>query len=481
MKKNPSSQAPRKAPRKSRSPHKPHKPRQQRPPLSPRRAAGLALADIERGKRLDQAIGRLDELGLADRALARAMLMLALRRHGDIAALLAAHIKRPLPKQAYLARALLHLGVVQLYAMDTPDHAAVSETVKACGRAQAAYRGLINAVLRKLAQTEKAARRLPDDPAANMPPFLMRQWVATYGADMAAQIARQHGQVPPLDLCFKTPALAQDFCAAHENLSPTLMGRNHVRLFDAPPVTALPDFEKGDWWVQDIAASYAAQMLDAVLPSGRACHILDMCAAPGGKTMQLAAAGHCVTALDVSAKRLDILRENLQRTNLTAQVVMGDALRWQKPAAAPPFDAVLLDAPCAASGTIRRHPDLLLHHHGQNGEKLAAMQAKLLDRAANMLGAGGVLAYAVCSLDPAEGAAQIEAFCRRQPDFALQSVPSEADVAGALTQNLGATAHTILQTTPAHWGEKGGMDGFFSAIMIKQPPIDKPIDEPKAQ
>ncbi len=427
---------------------------------------------------------RLDGLSRPDRALARAMVMLALRHHGTIAALLAAHIKRPMPKQAHLARALLHLGVVQLYFMDTPDHAAVSETVQTCGRGAAAYRGLINAVLRKLARVEKADRRLPDNPAANMPPYLMRQWVATYGADMAAQIARQHGQVPPLDLCFKTPALAQDFCAAHENLSPTLMGRNHVRLFDAPPVTALPDFEKGDWWVQDIAASYAAQMLDAVLPSGRACHILDMCAAPGGKTMQLAAAGHCVTALDVSAKRLDILRENLQRTNLTAQVVMGDALRWQKPAATPPFDAVLLDAPCGATGTIRRHPDLLLHQaqeRTQDRAKLTALQGQLLTRAGDLLKAGGVLAYAVCSLDPAEGAGQIEAFCRAQPDFALQAVPSEAGVPPELTQKLGASGRTILQTTPAHWSDKGGMDGFFCAIMIKQPPIDKPIDEPKAK
>lgn len=460
-----------------------------RPPQT-RRAAANMLAAIERGKTLDEAMDRLDNLSPANRGLARAMVMFALRHRGEIEALLTRFLKRAVPPSPHIAKALLHIGVVQMCYMDVPDHAAVAETVNACGRQEAPYRGLINAVLRNLSRQTEAARMPPDNATLNMPDWMMAQWVETYGAATAQQIAEQHRHKPPLDLCFKTAAGAQQFMDSHSKLQEAeseaeeserkserarlkmaQIGATHIRLYDAPHVETLSGFKQGDWWIQDFAASLPAQMLMAALletglleigENKTPARILDLCAAPGGKTMQLAAGGYEVTALDISGTRLKRLRENLNRTGLNANIIEADALKWQPPAAAPetqpePFDAILLDAPCSATGTIRRHPDLPLHRRHGYTDKLIILQDALLDRAANWLKAGGLLGYATCSLDPAEGEERIAAFLKRHPHFTC--VPIEADIPSDLiTQNM-------LRTTPANMADKGGMDGFFSVVL----------------
>ena len=421
-----------------------------------RRQAAAMLAAIERGKTLDEATDRLDMLSTADRGLARAMVMLALRHRGEIAALLTRHMKRAIPPRPHLAKSLLHLGVVQICLMDVPDHAAVSETVKACGRREQPYRGLINAILRKLSAETKTECTLPDDPALNMPDWMMAQWTEAYGPETAARIAATHRRRPPLDLCFKTPGQA----AAWLEQNPTgavRLGLTHIRLAEAGRVETLQGFEAGDWWVQDIAAGLPAQMLLARLPD-TPCSILDLCAAPGGKTLQLAAAGHDITALDVSESRLKRLSENLSRTGLTATLVTADALDWKPDQA---FDAILLDAPCSATGTIRRHPDLPLHRRPGYTAKLTVLQDALLNRAATWLKPGGLLLYATCSLDPEEGEKRVAGFLNTHETMRAEMLPPLP-----FAQNF-ITAHE-LRTTPADLHETGAMDGFYAALMQRK-------------
>lgn len=433
-----------------------------------RRAAGNMLSAIERGKTLDEAMDRLDGLSPANRGLAHAMVMLALRHRGEITALLSDYLKRAIPPRPHIAKALLHLGAVQICYMDTPDHAAVAETVNACGRQEGPYRGLINAVLRKLSKQSEAARTLPDDATLNAPDWMMAQWTKTYGQDQATLIAKQHRQQPPLDLCFKTAEAAQIAIEAFVTLQTELKAENisptHVRLWGAPHVEDLPGFKIGDWWVQDVAAGFPAYLLMQALKqtpltsgAGRA-HVLDLCAAPGGKTMQLAAAGYRVTALDISKTRLNRLRENLTRTKLTAEIIVADALDWQPDT---PFDAILLDAPCSASGTIRRHPDLPLHRRPGYTAKLTTVQDALLARASQWLKSDGVMVYTTCSLDPAEGEERIENFRANHAAFSCLSI-SDAVPAELIKDSM-------LRTTPAHWAEKGGMDGFFAAVLKNAP------------
>ena len=337
--------------------------------------------------------------------------------------------------------------------MDVPAHAAVGETVKACGRQEQPYRGLINAVLRKLADQNEVDHRLPDDPGLNMPEWMMAQWADHYGPGKAAQIAVMHRHRPPLDLCFKSPDKAAAWLAQNPD-GATQLGPTHIRLAEAGRVEDLPGFHDGDWWIQDVAAGLPAQLLIGSLPA-KPGTILDLCAAPGGKTLQLAAAGHEVTALDVSTSRLKRLTENLSRTRLTANTVAADALDWTPD---HPFDAILLDAPCSATGTIRRHPDLPLHRRPGYTAKLTVLQDALLNRAAGWLKPGGLLLYATCSLDPQEGERRSAAFLARQTGMQPQALP-DTPFAHAFI-----TGHE-LRTTPADLVHKGGMDGFYAALM----------------
>jgi len=402
-----------------------------------RRAAAGMLAAIERGKTLDSARDRLDPLKDSDRNLADAIVQTALRHYGEIDALVRTHVKKMPPRNS-LARVLLFIGAAQLLYMKVPPHAAIDETVSATGRREQPYRGLINAVLRNLARAQEAATLPAPNPLKNIPDWLRDNWLAHYGDEKTAALAASLAAPPPLDLCFVTPRAGHDWAQAHGG---NFIAPSHIRLDAAQDVTALPGFAEGAFWVQNAAAGQPAAQICAALAAPST--VLDMCAAPGGKTLQLAAAGHTVTALDISASRLKRLEENLARTGFEATLVCADALAWNAPQL---FDAVLLDAPCTATGTLRRHPDVLRHRSANQMDKLIALQKQLLARAADHVKPGGFFAYAVCSLQPQEGEMQLEDFLATRSDFTKH----DSDAENRFTPDA-------------------DMDGFFVSVMQKKP------------
>ena len=410
------------------------------------------LAAIERGKTLDEARDRLGDLSTADRAFASAMVMTALRRRGSIEATLVPHLKKPVPPRPHLAGALLHIGAAQILFMDVPPHAAINETVAATGRREQPFRGLINAVLRRVSEAGPSM-----DAVSDLPLWLLDGWRQAYGAKQTAQIEAVLRQTPPLDLQFRNAIALKDWQAANPGMGHALTP-TCLRLEATGDVTRLPGFDAGMWWVQDISAALAAPLLRADAQT----HVLDLCAAPGGKTLQLAASGARVTALDASQSRLERLRANLARTGLSAQARRADLENWEAPRS---FSHVLLDAPCSATGTIRRHPDLPLHRRRSDIEKSARLQSTLLERAADATTPGGTLVYCVCSLEPEEGEGVAWAFLASRDDFSL--MPIEADeVPECLSMAVTGAGH--VRTTPAMLAASGGCDGFFAARFHKK-------------
>lgn len=410
------------------------------------------LAAIERGKTLDEARDRLGDLSTADRAFASAMVMTALRRRGSIEATLVPHLKKPVPPRPHLAGALLHIGAAQILFMDVPPHAAINETVAATGRREQPFRGLINAVLRRVSEAGPNM-----DAVSDLPMWLLDGWRQAYGAKQTAQIEAVLRQTPPLDLQFRNAIALKDWQAANPGMGHALTP-TCLRLEATGDVTRLPGFDAGMWWVQDISAALAAPLLRADAQT----HVLDLCAAPGGKTLQLAASGARVTALDASQSRLERLRANLARTGLSAQALRADLENWEAPRS---FSHVLLDAPCSATGTIRRHPDLPLHRRRSDIEKSARLQSTLLERAADATTPGGTLVYCVCSLEPEEGEGVARAFLASRDDFSL--MPIEADeVPECLSMAVTGAGH--VRTTPAMLAASGGCDGFFAARFHKK-------------
>jgi 16S rRNA (cytosine967-C5)-methyltransferase len=398
--------------------------------LAARRAA-LKLLDavLRRGETLDQAAGAATAglLTSSDAALARAIASEALRWLGDLDALIDSATRLRLADDAK-ARTVLRIMLAQWLRLDTPPHAVVATALPLlAGGPRRLAHGVFGALVRRPAT-------LPAAPT--LPPAVAARWGAR-----APAIAAGLGAPPPLDLGLRDPAATDEWAA---RLGGASLASGHVRLPRGTAVAELPGFAEGAWWVQDLAASLPARLLGP----GEGRRVLDLCAAPGGKTLQLAAAGWRVTALDVSARRLERLRENLARTGLEAEVVVADALIWRPE---EPFDAILLDAPCTATGTARRHPDVL-HRVGERqiGE-MAALQKRLVERASGWLVPGGRLVYAVCSLEREEGEDQ----ARR---IALAPDPIGA---GDLPDWLSPTADGWLRTDPGVLLEHGGMDGFF--------------------
>jgi 16S rRNA (cytosine967-C5)-methyltransferase len=421
--------------------------------LNARRAAAeLLVAVMDRGRALEDALNETksyNALAGRDRAFARALVSAGLRRLGGINAVLAHFLERPLPETASHARALLHLGATQLLVLGTPAHAAVSETVETANAMREArgFAKLMNAVLRRVAREGQAI--LDAQPAgADLPAWLYARWRAAYGDD-APRIARALLREPPLDLTAKC-----DAAGWAEELRGSLTPTGSVRLASPAPIDTLPGFSDGAWWVQDAAAALPARLLGDV----RGKRVLDLCAAPGGKTLQLAAAGALVTAVDRSDARLARLRENLTRTRLEAEVICADALNYR---AGAPFDAVLLDAPCTSTGTLRRHPDVAWLRRPNDIRALADLQARLVAAAAAMLKPGAPLAYAVCSLEPEEGQGVVA--------DALKTGWRRAPIRhGELTGVDGfITADGDIRTLPAHWPEIGGLDGFYAARLLR--------------
>jgi 16S rRNA (cytosine967-C5)-methyltransferase len=397
------------------------------------RAALLGRAGIE-GALAHPSLRALEP---RDRAFARALALATLRHLGPIDTALQARLKKPPPEGVVN---LLRIGAAQLFVLKTPPHAAVDATV---GLAPLVFRGLVNAVLRGL------SREPPDlaDPDRLAPPWLYARWRSAYGEAQAREIAATIPQEPPTDLTLKPGA-------EPEGLEGERLPGATFRTAMGGDVTGWPGFAEGAWWVQDASAAVPARLLDA--RPGQT--VLDMCAAPGGKALQLAAAGAAVTALDRSGARLKRVTENLARTGLTAEIVEADAASW---ADTRTFDAVLLDAPCSATGTFRRHPDVLWVASPAEIPKLAAVQARLLDSAARRTAPGGRLVYCVCSLEPEEGEAQAQAFLTRHPEFALEPVAAgEGGAPGASLRPDGT-----LRILPQH--RAGGTDGFYIARFRK--------------
>jgi 16S rRNA (cytosine967-C5)-methyltransferase len=392
-----------------------------------------------------------------DRALMRRIVATALRRLGTLRALIGQMLDRGMPQDAPRVESILLTGAAQILWLDVPDHAAVDLAVRLAqgDRRAGRYAGLVNAVLRRIAREGRARLADLDGATLDTPPWLLARWQHTYGAATAAAIARANGEEPALDLTVRS-----DPAAWAARLRGSLLPTGTVRTVAPGSVSQLPGYAEGAWWVQDAAAALPARLLGDV--AGRA--VADLCAAPGGKTAQLALAGASVTAVDRSATRLGRLRENLTRLRLDAELVTADATEWS----GGPFDAVLLDAPCSSTGTIRRHPDIPWLKQEADLPGLIALQRRLLDRAIMLLRPGGTMVYCTCSLEPEEGRDQIEQLLAREPRLRPQPIEPQ-EIAGAAEF---VTAAGDLRTLPLHWPtaepRMGGLDGFFAARLQLQ-------------
>ena len=402
-------------------------------PGLPARRAALRMCDavLRRGETLDQASGAARQAvrDPADRALARAIAGETLRWLGDLDALIDSATRQRLPDDAK-PRAVLRLMLAQWLRLETPPHAVIATALPLL---TAGPRRLAHGVFSTLA---KRNSRLPEAPT--LPPEVSARW-----GERAGAIAAALAEPPPLDLTLRDPAETDVWAGRLGGVS---LMPGHLRLPRGEAVENLPGYAEGAWWVQDIAASLPARLLGV----GEGRTVLDLCAAPGGKTLQLAAAGWQVTALDMSAKRLERLRANLARIGLAAEVVVGDVLEWE-PAAR--FDAILLDAPCTATGTCRRHPDVLHRIGPRQIAEMAELQGRLLARAAQWLKPGGRLVYAVCSLEREEGEEQAGKVTL-MPDPILRD---------ELPEGLSLTPEGWLRTDPGMLAPAGGLDGFFVA------------------
>lgn len=429
------------------------------PGLPARRLAAALVDEVLRaGVALDETFerqARAAGLPPEDAALARAIATVAFRRLGSIRKAMAARLERGTPKRSGPFEPIVIAAIAQLLYLDVPDHAAVDLCIRHLHEdlRSARYVSLANALLRRIAREREAILAGGDD-FDDTPGWLRTSWVESYGEETARAIARAHAQEPPLDLSVK-----DDAAGWAQRLEGSVLPTGSVRLHGRGGVANLAGFEDGAWWVQDAAAAIPARLLKAK-PGDR---VADLCAAPGGKTAQLAAAGADVTALDRSAPRLRRLEANLQRLGLSATVVTADAATY----AAEPFDAVLLDAPCSATGTIRRHPDVAWTKAPEDVIRLAALQARLLDHAAELTRPGGRLVYCTCSLEPAEGERQIAALLARRSDLRRDSIaPGEVGgIAEALTPE--GDLRTLPHQIPGDTARLSGWAGFYATRLIR--------------
>jgi 16S rRNA (cytosine967-C5)-methyltransferase len=430
-------------------------PDQALPGLAARVAATAAFRRvIEDGAKLDDALDdATGGLAGADLALARVIVATALRRLADIEQALARHLNRPLPTRAGLTRAILVTAAAQLLYMRVPAHAAIDLAVRQAKADRKAFHqaGLVNAVLRQVDRTPPGQAVTP---GSNIPEPFGARWRARWGDDAFAALAAELVREPPLDLSVK-----DDAAGWAERLGARVLATGSLRI-DAPrgAIETLPGFSEGAWWVQDAAAALPVQLLGDV--AGR--RVLDLFAAPGGKTAQLAAAGARVTAVDISPTRLRRLRHNLARLRLQAELVAADALHYSAP---EPFDAVLVDAPCSATGTARRNPDVVYHRSLADIASLARLQAEALAHAAGLVRPGGLMVYCTCSLESEEGEAQMARFLAERPDF--QRVPVAAGEIGGLFHLIDPDGDVRSLPGQAIDGA-GSLDGFFIARARRQ-------------
>lgn len=433
------------------------------PGLAARRIAADVLDGVLHKRRMldDQLDGPAAHPGIKtlsdrDRALMRRLAATSLRKLGSLRKLLGRLLDRGIPGDAPRAESALLIGAAQILWMDVPDHAAVDLSVRLvqADRRAARYAGLVNAVLRRCAREGQAIVQDVAAEPVDVPSWLMTRWINNYGAENARAIAIALSHEPPLDLTVKGDA-EQWAAQLHGDVLPT----GSVRTLMHGPVTMLPGFTQGSWWVQDAAAALPARLFGDV--AGKS--VADLCAAPGGKTAQLAHAGANVTAIDRSPNRVTRLRDNLNRLNLSAETLVADATEWSSDM----FDGVLLDAPCASTGTTRRHPDIAWLKNEADIGALAALQARLLQKSVSLLKPGGVLVYCTCSLEPEEGEHAIASILAAENS--LKRVPMTPGEVGGRDELI--TADGDLRTLPCHLPHtdprKAGMDGFYAARLIK--------------
>ncbi len=419
-----------------------------------RMAALTVLRSVRGGNTLDSAFEAAEsthfsDLDPRDRGFARLMALTVLRRQGQIDDALGRCLERPLAAKYANEREILRLGAAQLLFLGAKPHGAVDETVELADKS--ILRGLINAVLRRLVREGEGIVAAQGAERLWPPQWLWTQWTETYGEDTARAMVRAHLTQSPLDLTVKSDPEGWAL-----RLSGAVTPLGSVRIGDPGPVPDLAGYSDGEWWVQDAASALPARLLLGALENPSKAKIADVCAAPGGKTAQLCQSGAQVFAIDRSARRLQRLRQNLDRLGLTAEIVAIDGAQWTPP---QPLDAVLLDAPCTATGTIRRHPDIPWAKDAANAERLTETQDRLLAAAAAMVAPGGVLIYCVCSTDRREGEDRIAGFLKTNPEFARQ--PVEVREVGGMEALVNDDGD--LRTLPCHLAEMGGMDGFYAA------------------
>jgi 16S rRNA (cytosine967-C5)-methyltransferase len=411
----------------------------------------IALDELLSGKNAHPGLPALAD---RDRALMRRLTATVLRRLGTLRHLVGGYLEKGFPSDAPRAETILLLGAAQILWLDVPDHAAVDLSVRLAqaDRRAARYAGLVNAVLRRV--TQNGAMPSTDNVSRDTPEWLLKRWSKTYGPATARAIAAANGHEPALDLTVK-----KDAESWAERLRGRVLPTGTVRTVAHGAISLLPGFSEGAWWVQDAAAALPVRLFGDV----RGMNVADLCAAPGGKTAQLALAGARVTAVDRSPARLNRLRENLARLSLSAETVAADVLEWQ----AEPFDAVLLDAPCSSTGTIRRHPDIPWLKSEADLPMLTSLQQRLLDRAVELVKPGATFIYCVCSLEPEEGEDQIAALLARDPRIARNPITAQ-DVSGRAEF---VTVDGDLRTLPLHLPDPdprwGGLDGFYAAHLTR--------------
>ena len=434
------------------------------PGLAARLAAANVIADVAQGgHRLDECFSpqavpaRLAGLESRDVALARSIATVALRRLGLIRRALAVLLDKGLPRPAARLEWTLIAAAAQILFLEAADHAAVDLAVRATRLEpkHAGFAGLVNGVLRNLARRRDEFLELAEGGEFDAPPWLAQRWRKHYGEAATRALIAMQMQEPPLDLSVKSDA-------AHwaERLGGVVLPTGSVRLLTRQPIAELSGYAEGAWWVQDAGAALPARLLRA-RPDER---VLDMCAAPGGKTAQLVLAGAKVVALDRSAERLKLLAANLARLELHADLAVADAIGYS----APPFDAILIDAPCSSTGTIRRHPDVAWTKRPGDIEALAQLQSRMLDRAASLTLPQGRIIYSTCSLEPEEGEAQIAAFLRRNPDFRREPVDAAGEGLPQEFINEEGDLRTLPHMLPNAEPRLAGVDGFYAARVVRK-------------
>jgi 16S rRNA (cytosine967-C5)-methyltransferase len=437
------------------------------PGLAARRIAADILDGVLHKHRTldDQLDGAAAHPGLKtlpdrDRALMRRLVATILRRLGTLGHVLSRLLDRGIPTDAPRAQSALLIGAAQILWMDVPDHAAVDLSVRLVqsDRRAAKYAGLVNAVLRRCAREGQALIDEVKSQTLDVPPWLFARWIAHYGETTARDIALAISHEPSLDITVKSDT-AQWATRLHGETLPT----GTVRTLLQGSVTMLPGFAEGQWWVQDAAAALPARLFGDV--AGKT--IVDLCAAPGGKTAQLALAGARVVAVDRSPNRMARLRDNFARLSLEAETVVADAGEWQGGNNGGGFDGILVDAPCTSTGTIRRHPDVAWLRQEIDIDALVSLQKRLLEKAVTLLKPGGTLVYCTCSLEPEEGEHAIAGLLATEP--AVRRAPIEAGEVSGLGEIL--TAAGDLRTLPCHLPHQdprlGGLDGFYAARLVK--------------